>query len=71
MIAVGLVPSGRCAGPGEGLDAHIVQPPELTLEPGSGGRWGSEGPGNTGILGRLVPCSLKPRWTPAPSTRSF
>lgn len=49
MIAVGLVPSGRCAGPGEGLDAHIVQPLGLTPEPGSGGRWSSEGPRNVGI----------------------
>lgn len=49
MIAVGLVPSGRCAGPDEGLDAHIVQPLGLTPEPGSGGRWSSEGPRNVGI----------------------
>lgn len=49
MIAVGLVPSGRCAGLGEGLDAHIVQPLEPTREPGNGGRWGSEGPGNVVI----------------------
>lgn len=58
MIAVGLVPSGRCAGPGEGLDAHIVQPLVLTPEPGSGGRWRevrARGMLAFGLSGALLP----------------
>ena len=46
MRAVGLVPSGRCAGPGEGLGARIVQPPGQTLGPGGGGGGISEGTGD-------------------------
>lgn len=55
--AVGLVPSGRCAGPDEGLGARIVQPPEPT--PGPGCRWGEVSDG-LGDVGMLVPRSFAP-----------
>lgn len=48
--AVGLVPSGRCAGSDEGLGAHIVQPLERIPGPGCGGGEVSEGPGDVGML---------------------